>query len=135
MSTETLSTLGSLIGQQSGLVWSVAMAIVVAEIYIVCRFFESKSRQGLCSTLLLFGSIACHVLSLLAGYLTHGATIGMVRAAGAGNDKAAIESYEAAELMALLQFGFLLFGLLLFIVLFARNHIKVRNIIRSIASD
>ena len=133
MTLETFYTLGELIGQQSDLLWQVAMAVVIAEIYIFCRFFESETTKlrGWWSLALLFGSILSHLLSLLFGYLTRGAIILVVSKADRTQELSKVlqMGFEDAEHDALLQFGFLMFGLILFIILFTLNTTIISKLI------
>ena len=124
--------LGTLIGQQVDLLWSASIAMMVAETYIACRFLESGSaRLDRTSYGLLFGSIITHMVSLFFGYLARGATINMAKDTAAGAFENAINRYWDAALTAGCQFGFLMLGILLFVILFVRNRHEVSTAIRS----
>lgn len=115
---EAASVLSAQIGEQADQLWSAAMALVVAEIYIACRFFtENGGKIAWRPTgILLAISIVCHLLSLLCGYFTKGALIIMIEKSAEGLETSG--SYEAAETMAIIQFFTLSAGLLIFIVAF-----------------
>ena len=105
--------------------------MMVAETYIACRFLESDSaRLDRTSYGLLFGSIISHMVSLFFGYLARGATISMAKDTANGDLSDAINRYSDAALTALCQFGFLMLGILLFVILFVRNRREVSTAIR-----
>jgi hypothetical protein len=134
-STDTLAALGELIGQQVDQLWSIAMAIIVAEIYIVCRFFNANGAKlgGWFPLVLLFVSIFLYMASLFCGYLTKGALIEMVKAGADG--RKAQDYYDAAAMVAFLQFVFLGIGIVLFVVLFAHSSTKISESIRSFIGE
>ena len=102
------------------------MAMLVAQFYIVCRFLETdEQRIDRLSHLCMYGSIACHILSLLAGYSSRGAVILMTKAVALCNatfDTESVKhSYGHAADAALAQFALLVLAILLFVVMFVRN--------------
>ena len=124
--------MGTLIGQQVDLLWSASIAMMVAETYIACRFLESSSaRLNRTSYVLLFGSTISHMVSLFFGYLARGATIDMAKDTANGALSDAVDRYPDAALTALCQFGFLMLGILLFVILFVQNRREVGIAIRS----
>jgi len=130
MSTlEVAKALSPLIGSQTDQLWSAAMAVIVAEIYIACRFFSQigGNVRWLPTGLLMATSIVCHLVSLGSGYLTKGALIEMTRTAAKGGDFA--EAYANAALTSLVQFGSLALGLILFIIVFGLDFSGIARII------
>jgi len=118
---ESLSALGSVIGQQADQLWSISMAIIVAEIYIACRFFGETAIgcRGKISDILLYVSIISYCISLFAGYLVKGALVEMIKAGATGTD--AQPYFDASADAALAQFSLLVLGLLLFVIVFSLN--------------
>ena len=115
--SDQLSNVGMLIGQQVDQLWSIAMAVIVAEIVVVCSFFKNpcKSQKWRWSEGLTLFSILAHATSLLAGYFAKGAVIELVKnGSGAG----AVTFYNAAAFASLWQFFALIVGLALFVVVF-----------------
>ena len=100
------------------------MGMLVAQFYVSCRFLESceKESDSLENLFLMYGSIACYVFSLLAGYFARGAVILMTKKA-AENDslEKILSSFNDAASAGLAQFVFLVLAIVLFIILYARN--------------
>ena len=134
MNADGIFALGSQIGQQVDLLWSASMAMLVAEFYIICRFLESDEiKIGHWGCICLYGSIFCHIFSLLSGYLARGAVIVMIKTI-AGNDAicgttSALSSYEDAGDAALAQFIFLMTAILFFVFLFILNRREIGKVI------
>lgn len=115
---DTATAIGSLIGEQADQLWTAAMALIVAEVFIGCRYFidrEDKFRWRWTGSFWA-SSIICYLASLLFGYLTKGALIIMTLEASQDADTS--KSFGNAGLMALLQAGFLFLGLVLFALAF-----------------
>ncbi len=134
---------GSVITSQIDLIWSVALALMLAEVYLVGRFLEgdlAMQRRPI-SWIVLFGSIALQVVSMLFGYLAYGSVITMVRCApdeGGTIEEWCIDNcmtqataFSNAELDSLLQFAAFGIGLLFFVVLFAIERKAVSKALRS----
>ncbi len=118
---DAATAIGSLIGEQADQLWTAAMALIVAVVFIGCRYFidrESKFRW-LWTGILWVGSIVCYLASLLFGYLTKGALIIMTMEAS--KDANTSVSFGNAELMALLQAGSLFVGLVLLALAFGSD--------------
>lgn len=119
------------ITSQVDLLWSVALALLLAEVYLIGRFFEGgvAMRRATLSWLFVFSSLVLQMLSMFFGYMTYGAMVTMARcspsAAGTleswctDNSKTQANAFSDGELMALLQFGTFGLGLVLFVILFA----------------
>lgn len=122
---------GSVITSQVDLIWSVALALMLAEVYLVGRFLEGgvAMQRRIISWIVLFGSIGLQVISMLFGYLTYGSIVTMARCAPVEdgtveqwcNDNAITQAtaFSDAEFDSLIQFGGFGIGLLLFVLLFA----------------
>jgi glucan phosphoethanolaminetransferase (alkaline phosphatase superfamily) len=125
--SDNISGLSTLIGQQTDQLWSIAMAVVLAEIAIVCSFFKepTQSKSWKWSEALIYFSIIAHAFSLFFGYLTKGALVEMMRTGGTSMN----EFYEAAAISSLLQFLFLVLGLGIFVVVFAMKRTEVSKAI------
>lgn len=121
---DQLSAVGTLIGQQVDQLWSIAMAVIVAEIVVVCSFFKNPittpknpvaTQRWRWSEWLMFFSILAHAVSLFAGYLAKGAVIELVKN---GSGDRAVTFYEAAAAASLWQFFALVVGLAIFVLVF-----------------
>lgn len=122
--------LGETIGSQIDLLWSAAMAAMVAEIYILCRFLESnESSVGCLSRLTLALSILAHFASLVFGYLARGAVTAMgirlVHKPFIG--QVSFSDVESDTLWQVLCFAL---GLLLAVSLFVVNHKAISRTMR-----
>jgi hypothetical protein len=127
---QTAEAISSLIGEQTDLLWTVAIGLIVAEVFIGCRYFvdrEGKFRW-LWTPILWVGSIVCHLASLLFGYSTKGALITMTLKAGTGAKTAGL--FSTAELMALLQAGSLFVGLVLAALAFGFDAKRMAKAVR-----
>lgn len=128
MDLATASALSSLISEQADQLWSAAMAIIVAEIYIACRFFSDKDGKVNCLPMgLLIASIVCHLLSLLFGYLTKGSLVEMTKLAAEQGEAASL--YSNAALLALGQFGFIALGVICFVIVACLDFSGVAKVI------
>jgi hypothetical protein len=125
---DQLSAVGTLIGQQVDQLWSIAMAVIVAEIVVVCSFFKNPSatQKWRWSERLMLLSILAHAVSLLAGYFAKGAVIELVKN---GSGASAVTYYDSAALASLWQFFALVVGLALFVVVFVLKRSDVSSAI------
>jgi len=134
---------GSVITSQADLLWSVALALMLAKFYLVGRFLSGSvtMRFGSISWFMLFTSITMQVLSMFCGYLTYGAIVTMARCTPNKEgivvkwciDRTITEAsaYSNAEVVALLQFGGFGIGLVLFVILFAMETRAVAKALNS----
>ena len=134
--TAGVVALGDLIGQQADLLWAAATALLVAQFYLVSLVFDPRGEYVRKSTSwLLYSSIGCYVLSMLFGYMARGAIITLVEKV-VSNKKVELEpSFSDAEVVAFLQFGLLIFGIVLFTVFFAYNRRCISRFIRRETHD
>ena len=118
------------VGEQVDQLWSVTMALTVAEIYLICRFFGGTDTAafGYSSKTALFASLGCYVVSLVMGYMTRGMLVFMVSKADDAFE--ASKAFEHAHVVAGLQFVFMVLGVVLFIGLFAANPSKISAILK-----
>lgn len=135
---------GSVITSQVDLIWSVALALMLAKVYLVGRFLEGgvAMQCGLISWMVLFLSIGLQVFSMLFGYFTYGSIVTMARCAPANdgtieqwcidNSVTQATAFSDAEFDALIQFGGFGIGLLLFVLLFA---IETGAVSKALTSD
>ena len=127
-SNDNLTAVATLIAQQTDQLWSIAMAVIVAEIVTVCSFFRdpSASWKWQLSEWLLLVSILFHGGSLFFGYLTKGALIEMVQAGAGPNSR---QYYNAAADASLWQFFLLVGGITLFVIVFWMKRSEVSGAI------
>lgn len=118
---ETATAISSLIGEQADLLWTAAMALIVAQVFIGCRYFidrENKFRWKY-TGILWVGSIVCYLVSLGCGYFVKGSLITMTRAASKSAETYVL--FRDAELMAFLQASALFLGLVLLAIAFGSD--------------
>ena len=133
----------SVITSQVDLIWSVALALMLAEVYLVGRFLEggvAMRRQSL-SWIFLIGSVFLQVASMFFGYLTYGSIVTMARCTPSENGRVdqwcmdnkitQATAFSDAEFSSLIQFGGFGMGLLLFIILFAIESKAVSKALKS----
>jgi hypothetical protein len=115
-----MSEVAGVITAQVDLLWSVALALLVAEVYLLARFLAGGlGLLGPVSKFLLVLSVAALGISMLFGYLTYGAVVEMVRTAAENGDPK--QSYADAAFSAVVQFVGFALGLLAFLVAFFLN--------------
>lgn len=115
-----MADVASVISSQVDLLWSVALAVLIAEIFLVARFFANRLPDlGRLSLGLLLVSVVSFLASMMFGYFTYGAAVEIVKRAA--EEKSVTQSFNDAGMSAFFQFAFFAIGLLTFIVLFALN--------------
>ncbi|WP_170545288.1 hypothetical protein [Ruegeria arenilitoris] len=115
-----MDDVGSVITSQVDLLWSVALAMLVSESYLIARFLTGrKETLGLIAKLALGGSIIGHFLSMVFGYLTYGSVVEMVRVSDSGGE--ALQYYRDAAFSGVVQCGAFAVALLLFLAVFFLN--------------
>ena len=108
------------INSQVDLLWSVALAMLIAEIFLVSRFLSDRLGKLSQLSMIMIGlSMLLLMVSMFFGYLTYGTTIMLMRLASTDGD--VDQSYDDAAMSALLQFVFFGLALIIFIVVFAMN--------------
>lgn len=121
------------ITSQVDLLWSLALALLLFELYFVARFLDREGALpgGYLSMFVASASILLLIASMTCGYLTYGAIVNIARCSP--KDNGAIDewctehgvtqasAFSDAELVAFLQFGTFAMGLLFFIFLFAKE--------------
>ena len=128
---DTLSALARLMGQQSELLWSVAVGLIALESYICFRFSETtlSTLSRISMRVLLIFSLLSYLTSTITGYLSQGSAISMVINSTRSTGLSAHCLYDYAMSMALWQFLSLALGLFIFIVLCACFRLEVGNAI------
>ena len=102
------------------LLWSLALALLVAEVYFIVRFFANRSKViNRTSTILMAISIIFLSVSMVFGYLTFGSAIMMARPDLADGD-AAIH-FNDANFSAAAQVICFCSGLVVFLISFFTN--------------
>lgn len=134
---------GEVITSQVDLLWSVALAVLLAKIYLVGRFSEATARlsKKTISSVILYLGVALQLSSMLFGYLTYGAIVTMNRCSPASdasvdewcikNSIAQVDSFADAGLTAFLQFLSFALGMLLLVLLFTLEKRTIASAIRS----
>lgn len=115
-----MSAVSEAISAQADLLWSVALAALVAEVYLLARFLaRGWERLGLLARAALVFSVAAHAISMFCGYLTYGAVVELARVAA--DTSGAQQSYNDAMAAAFFQFVFFALGILTFVAAFFLN--------------
>ncbi|MGO8117371.1 hypothetical protein AB9F43_22665 [Rhizobium leguminosarum] len=105
-----------LVTGQSDDLWSVALALLVAQVFIIATMQSSTTQSQRGMIIGAYISTICSFLSLLFGYLTKGAVIGSLQALL--KPGATMEITPYAGFNALVQAGSLVVGLVIFVGLF-----------------
>ncbi len=131
LSLEGADSIASLISSQTELLWSAAIALLVAEIYVGCRYFEAANKEVLKSGIgwLWIVSTLSFLVSLFFGYLVNGALVLMTKEAALGRN--ALGFFEDAETAALLQFGAFFLGLASLIIVFVSDFAGIAKALKS----
>jgi hypothetical protein len=128
-----MSDAGGVITSQVDLLWSVALALLLFELYFIARFLDRDGalQGGWLSSVLAGGSIFLLIVSMSCGYLTYGAVVTLARCSPNENGEVdtwctenaitQASAFSDAELVAFLQFGGFGLALLLFIILFVKE--------------
>ena len=119
-----MADVGSVITAQVDLIWSVALALLIAEIFMVSRLLVlNRELLGVFSWFVMILSVSGLSISMFFGYLTYGAVVEMVRQSSDLN--LTNQSFDDASSSALYQFIFFGAGLLFFLILFWINPKKM----------
>jgi hypothetical protein len=135
---------GEVITSQVDLLWSVALAVLLAKIFLVGRFSvaTAKLANKTLSWIFLIVGVVLQLSSMLFGYITYGAIVTMNRcspASDASIDEWCIknsinqgDSFSDAEFTSLLQFSSFALGLVILVLLCA---FEWRTIAKAINRD